>query len=217
MATVIAIANSKGGVGKTTIATNLATMAALDGNRVLIVDADPQRSAQSYRTLRKEDDITAIAPSGKIREDLKQIGGNFDLAIIDVGGHDSDILTEAMGAAHLVVVPIEPGQYQYASLKQFMARLSTVAHAKEQVGAPFAAKFLLTRVVQGSVVAKDFLDILEEFKDVATVIQQKLVNRVSYTYASMVGQSVTEFEPAGYAAAEFRVVYNAIKKTIEEL
>lgn len=217
MATVIAIVNSKGGVGKTTIATNLATMAGLDGNKVLLVDADPQRSALSYRTLRKEDDITAIAPSGKIREDLKRIGENFDLAIIDVGGHDSDILTEAMGAAHLVIVPIEPGQYQYASLKQFMARLATVAHAKEQVGVPFAARFLLTRIVAGSVVAKDFVDILDEFKDVASILPQKLVNRISYTYASMVGQAVTEYEPSGYAAAEFRVVYNAIKKTIEEL
>ena len=58
---IITVGNTKGGVGKTTIAVNLAVEAARDGKKVLLVDTDPQGSSIAFRAERETDDIKAIS------------------------------------------------------------------------------------------------------------------------------------------------------------
>ena len=54
---VLSVVNQKGGVGKSTIACNLAVCAAKDGIKTILIDCDPQGSSMNFRATRKDDDL----------------------------------------------------------------------------------------------------------------------------------------------------------------
>jgi len=215
--TIITVANSKGGVGKSTLAGNLAVMSAAENNRTLLIDADPQKSALNFRNRREADDITAIAPSGKIRSDLKSLEDSFDVAIIDCGGHNSNLLVEAMGLAHLLIVPVEPGQAEYDSLETLLAQISPICDAKQSIGAPFAARLLLNRVVSGAAIGRDFRDALDGFAEMVPTIKPQLGQRTDFKYAHAAGLGIGEYANSSQAAAEVRRVWKEIKLILEAL
>ena len=85
---IIVVANSKGGAGKTTIATNLAVECSRAGKSVFLIDADEQGSSIGFRGLRKTADIKAMAITAPtLHEDLKDF--DFDYIVVDVGGKDT--------------------------------------------------------------------------------------------------------------------------------
>jgi chromosome partitioning protein len=97
MATVIAVANQKGGVGKTTTTANLGAALALRGRRVLLVDLDPQGNLTSAFGLEKDVQQT-------VAESL--LDRRVPLPVVSVAnGTTSDMTT----AQHLSVVPAAVG------------------------------------------------------------------------------------------------------------
>jgi chromosome partitioning protein len=72
---IIGVINLKGGVGKTMIAINLAAVIAKAGNRVLLVDADPQSSALAWSAARQADPIFPVVGMAKptLHRDLPEL------------------------------------------------------------------------------------------------------------------------------------------------
>jgi chromosome partitioning protein len=104
MATVIAVANQKGGVGKTTTTANLGAALALRGKRVLLVDLDPQGNLTSAFGLEKDVQQTVAESLLDRRVPLPvvsvQNGAN------GANGHEGGFLS---GAEELAVVPAAVG------------------------------------------------------------------------------------------------------------
>ena len=103
---IVTVGNTKGGVGKTTVALNLAIARALAGRDVWFVDGDRQGTAQASIALRAEaKQAPAIAcatyPDGStLRSQVLHQTGKFDDTIIDAGGRDSTALpcsTDSLG------------------------------------------------------------------------------------------------------------------------
>jgi chromosome partitioning protein len=110
---VFVIANQKGGVGKSTIACNLAVNFSVKNNNVLLIDTDIQESSISFRALRQSDDIKSISiKTPTIHKDIKSFE-NFDIVVIDAGGRDNGVLRSAiLSAAHgILIVPTLPSVY----------------------------------------------------------------------------------------------------------
>src|SRR5690349_3132201 len=107
----ITVAHTKGGVGKSLLATQLAAHLASLNHRVLLVDSDRQASAAGFASLRPTDRpplqmMQIQVPT--IHRDLPVLGAAHDFVVIDVGGFDSKTLRSAVLAANLVVVPLHP-------------------------------------------------------------------------------------------------------------
>lgn len=110
---IVMIAGVKGGTGKTTIATNLAVMRAAEGKKLLLVDADEQRSTAIWANQRDvlgiETKWTTVTFGGKnLRHQLERMRNDYDDIIIDVGGRETTSLRAALSISDLCFVPFKP-------------------------------------------------------------------------------------------------------------
>lgn len=126
---IVAIASTKGGVGKTTIAVNLAVVRA-DYGRVLLVDGDEQGSAADFTALRGEVPGYALVRchGTELKNRVIELSRSVDDTIIDVGGTDSGALRAALLAADLVAIPVLPRVFDVWATEQ-MAELVNEARA----------------------------------------------------------------------------------------
>ena len=121
---ILTIGNTKGGVGKTTVALNLAVFRARAGRDVWFVDGDRQGTAQaaiSLRTDARREPVLACAtyPDGSaLRGQVAHQRHKFDDVIIDAGGRDSSALRAAIGISDAVLVPFQPRSYDVWALAQ---------------------------------------------------------------------------------------------------
>ena len=111
-----ALAQTKGGVGKTTLAVNLAVARTQAGRDLLLVDADEQGTASDFTELRTEQfgspGYTAIQLSGvAVRTQVLQMAGKYQDVIIDAGGRDTSALRAALTVADVAVIPFQPRSF----------------------------------------------------------------------------------------------------------
>lgn len=108
MKTVL-VASSKGGVGKTTIATHLAAHAALDGLRSVIVDADPQHSSTRWAERRADLESAVLPVDGTRKSWAKHVPDDTQRVVIDApAGSMADSLEGFLEVADTLVVPVLP-------------------------------------------------------------------------------------------------------------
>lgn len=138
------VAGSKGGVGKTTIATNLAAQAALRGVRTVLADADPQKSSTRWTERRADLDsqvlsINANAANGshRWRNDLP---ANTDLLIVDApAGMFADDLEGFLEQADAVIVPVMASALDIEAVVGFLNTMAKVPRVHQQVAGWFSA------------------------------------------------------------------------------
>jgi hypothetical protein len=124
---IITVGNTKGGVGKTTIAVNLAIARALAGRDVWLIDGDRQGTAQTAISIRAEAGHTpgiacATYPDGPtLRAQVQQQAAKFDDVVIDAGGRDSTALRAALVLSDVLLVPFQPRSYDVWALNDIAA------------------------------------------------------------------------------------------------
>ena len=119
---IVLVGGEKGGVGKTTLAVNLAAMRARAGHDVLLVDADKQASANLWASIRDQEKVDppvrCVQKRGKgLAADVRDLATRYEDIVIDAGGQDSVELRAAMTIADLAIFPIQPSLFDAATLE----------------------------------------------------------------------------------------------------
>jgi chromosome partitioning protein len=189
---IVTVGNTKGGVGKTTLAVHLVIARAADGRDVLLVDGDEQRTALTFTELRTErlggPGYTAVALDGPaIRTQVRQLAPKYDDVVIDVGGRNTGSLRAALTVSDVVLIPIQPRSFDLWAVDQ-MAEL--VSEARELNAALRAVLVINAADPQGS----DNQETADALCDVPglSVLPVTVGRRKAFPNASAAGLAVIE-------------------------
>jgi chromosome partitioning protein len=128
----IMVMNAKGGCGKSTLATNIASFFADAGYSVGLADYDPQRSSLDWLE-RRPDNRPAIAAVAAFDEGLKRAPRTADFLVIDAPArsHGSE-LTELVRHAETIVVPVLPSPIDMQATDRFIKELKSVGKVERK-------------------------------------------------------------------------------------
>lgn len=203
----IAFVCQKGGAGKSTLAINLAVAAAIAKKKVLLLDLDPQRTAESWYQNRDNDQpaLITLSASELPTAIARAQDAGVDWVFIDTPGRDEPVVATAARHSDLCLLPCRPAP------ADLWAMVPTVAMLK-RLSKPFS--IVLT---QAPAKGRRTHEAQEGLSDFATIAPVHVVTRVTYQDAQGSGLGVQEFAPSSKAAKEVGKLWRWLNRRSKEL
>jgi chromosome partitioning protein len=202
-AKIIAVANQKGGSGKTTVSMQLAGAIARRGNKVLVVDADPQGTATRWAASAEDEHpfpasvVGLSAASAKVHREVKKFIDDYDYIIIDCPpAADSPVPQSALLIADLVLVPLIPSpldMWAAVGIRQVIANVSDLNEGLK-------SRLVLNQCQPNTTLTQETLEVLPEFG--IELANAQLRHRQVYRQSAVFGQTVHDFGGKASAAIE---------------
>jgi chromosome partitioning protein len=217
---VVVIAGRKGGIGKSTIAGNLAAEFAAMGQTVAALDADPQHSLAAWAEQGegmlsqcvekvhhgRPDDLRG---PDDLRKKMRAAQKAVDIVLVDTPPGIQDVAYQAMLLADLVLLPCGPSPLDLFPLKEALG-LALKARAERRSKKP-RIRFVPSKVLKNTNLGRGLSSSLEQLgKKVLPGIGQRIV----VAEAVMSGLTVREYAPGSAAQEEFEQLAKAVDKIV---
>jgi len=210
---IVLIGGEKGGTGKTTIATNLAAMRALEGRDVLLIDTDPQGSANYWAQSRGDENktprVACIQKFGKgLPKEVQDLATRYEDIIIDAGGRDSVELRSSLVVVEKAFIPIQPSQFDIWTLNQ----MDELVETAKSFNPDLEAKVIISRASTNPSVheSDETGKLLNDFPNLG-LVSVSIRDRIAYRKAAKDGLAVIELKPKDpKAIKEMEVLYKEV-------
>jgi chromosome partitioning protein len=191
---ILAVGNTKGGVGKTTLAVNIAIALSRSNRDVLLIDGDEQGTAAAFTELRTAEQgkpgYTAVSlQGGAIRTQARQLAPKYADIIIDVGGRDTGSLRAALTVADIVLIPVKPRSFDLWGVDQTADLIKEARELNDQLRA-------IVVLNEADAQGKDnsaATDAISEIEGVE-LAPMMIVRRKAFPNAAASGLSVLEYD-----------------------
>jgi len=207
---IVALLNQKGGVGNTTLALHLAGEWARRGQRVTLIDADPQGSALDWSQQRSREGLERLfGVVGLARDTLHreapELARDVDHVVIDGLPRVASLIRSALLAADLVLIPVQPSPLDGWASAEMLSLLSEARIYRPDL----AARFVLNRCAARTVIARETAEALVDHDP--PVLAATIGQRVAFAEAAQGGRLVSELDHAKLAVAEIVALTAAVE------
>lgn len=212
-AAVVAVTNRKGGVGKTTLACNLAAELAAAGQRVALFDLDPQGSASFWASagdgvLSKITRRVDATDAKKFRKTIDTAKRDFDRIVLDCPPSFSEASINAMVESDVVLLPTQP------SSLDIMAGAAALHLAREARSIRKGRKLAIGLVPNRMSRTRLGADLLSALVSMGEKVLPPVGNRSIVAETVLSGLTVREAQPKSPAAQEFAALAAGVEGMI---
>ena len=215
MGQIIAVANQKGGVGKSTTTRELGAALAREGQKVLLVDYDPQCSLtkslehddtgeiahlEGYDLMLGNPMLSAEEPAiDDLDKALGPIRDSYDFVLIDCAPSLSMVTLAALYAADHAIIPTQPNFLSVAGIVELLDTISSV----ESVGGRIKGYRVLINYFERNGAVREMIEQVEaEYPTYKTRIRKN----VAIAYAEARGIDVGTYDKRSNAAKDFKAL-----------
>ena len=184
----ILVASSKGGCGKTTIATNLAAHFAQEGKNTVLVDADRQGSSQRWAEKRAGLPAAVLAISGLRPNWENKIPEDAERVIIDgPAGIRAGELAELLDGVDALLIPVLPSRIDLEASEVFLREIANLARIKR---GKVAVGLVANRLKPWTTASQEAV---EEIKRLPFPLLAQLRDTQGYVLVAGLGKSIFDY------------------------
>lgn len=205
---IVSILNQKGGVGKTTLATNIASKLHLNGSKVLLVDSDPQGSARDWHAIGNSEIAVIGMDRPTLERDVKKIANDFDWVIIDGTPQLTNMAVSAIKCSDLIIIPVQPSPYDIWASEELV---DVIKHRQQITDGNPKAYFCISRRISTTSLSSEVTEALKGYS--MPIMKSYTSQRIAYAKSAAEGQSVFD-TTNNDAIHEITNIVNEIKEIL---